>query len=253
VNYEDQVAALFAKANPVPSLDLLDPVELVDIAGLVEQTKRSRVMVEVETFESAKERQGPKAGWVIGIAATVAAVMVAGSLLNREPSPAASPGDVATAFIAAASAQDREAAAELLAPEAFLGWVDMEAWEHDRAIGLSFDVQDCEVMGTVGGSTPVDCTTLVETDLTRALGLEPATGSYRVVVDESGQIVLAELNMIGLGGLPEAEDEFRTWVEANHPDDIEVMYDPDGSNHFSLESVALWDQYVDEYLASLEG
>jgi hypothetical protein len=161
---------------------------------------------------------------------------------------------VATAFIAAAAAHDKEAAAELLAPEyATPGFDDMAAWDHDRAIGWTFDVQDCEVMTGAEGSTPVDCTVLVETDLTRALGLEPATGTYRVVVNESGQITVSSWTLLDQGGLPAAWIEFQNWMEENHPDDIEVMYDPAGGASFSEESVALWDQYNDEYLASLEG
>ena len=38
---EDQIAALFANANPVPSLDVFDPVEPLDIDRLERRPERS--------------------------------------------------------------------------------------------------------------------------------------------------------------------------------------------------------------------
>lgn len=249
MTYDDQVAALFAKANPVPSLDLLDPVELVDIADLVEPSKRSRVMIAVDGLEPKKLRRRIKPGWVIGVAAATVAVVVAGSLLNREPSLGA-PEEVATAYIAAASAYDREAATELLAPDFADAFDEMAAWDAARTIGLTVESQGCEVLNSRSGSTPVRCPTLVETDLTRALDLEPATGTYRIVVDESGRIVTASFTMLDPGGIPEADDAFKAWVEENHPDDVFVMFERSAD---TPESLALWERYVDEYLASLAG
>lgn len=252
MNYEDQVAVLFAKANPVPSLDLLDPVEPVGMADLVEQSERSRVMIEVDTWEPTKHERHPKVGWLIGIAAAAVVGVVAGSLVDREPSPAA-PEDVASAYIAAASAHDPEAARELLAPEFTDVFDEMSAWDHDRAVGWTFENRGCEVLGVDSGSTPVRCTTLVGTDVSRALGLDPAIGTYRVVVNDSGQITTAAWTMLDPGELQAAEDEFRSWLVENHPDDIVAMYDPVGDAYLTEDSVVLWDQYVDEYLASLEG
>ena len=46
---EDRIAALFAEANPVPSLDLLDPLEPLGIDPLEGRSKRSSVMTDLKT------------------------------------------------------------------------------------------------------------------------------------------------------------------------------------------------------------
>jgi len=64
---DDQVAAMFAKANPVPSLDLLDPVEPLDPGHLEDRSERSRDMTDIETIQPKKEerRRGHelRSGW----------------------------------------------------------------------------------------------------------------------------------------------------------------------------------------------
>ena len=87
---EDQIAALFAKANPVPSLDLLDPVEALDMERLAHPSARSSEMTDVETIQPKKE-EGPR--WprvALGLAIAVVAVVTLGILLNNE-SEVASP------------------------------------------------------------------------------------------------------------------------------------------------------------------
>ena len=54
---EDQIAALFADANPVPSLDVFDPVEPLDMDRLEKRSERSRGMTDTKT-DKAKV-QGP--------------------------------------------------------------------------------------------------------------------------------------------------------------------------------------------------
>jgi hypothetical protein len=49
VTNEDQIAALFANANPVPSLDVLDPVEPLDMDRLEKRVERSRGMTDTKT------------------------------------------------------------------------------------------------------------------------------------------------------------------------------------------------------------
>ena len=55
MNIDDQIAALLAGANPVPSLGLLDPIPPVDIDALT-QSERSSVMTEIKTIEPEKEK-----------------------------------------------------------------------------------------------------------------------------------------------------------------------------------------------------
>lgn len=46
---EDQIAALFANANPVPSLDVFDPVEPLDMDRLEKRPERSSAMTDTKT------------------------------------------------------------------------------------------------------------------------------------------------------------------------------------------------------------
>jgi hypothetical protein len=249
MTYEDQVATLFAKANPVPSLNLLDPVELLDMDSLDGLSGRSGVMIKVEDTQPKKEQRRLRPSLAIGLVTVAIVFVVLGILLNSQEEVAvASPQEVAAAYLEAAAAHDLDAATELLAPDVVVE--EMEEWEHDRAYGWVVHNQGCEETSTGPDGTTVRCSVEVVADVAQALGLEPGTGTYRIIVDD-GQVRSVRLNFEDFGGLEEAWDVFRVWVEENHPDDVATMYDP--ATEFSAQSIALWEQYVDEYLASLEG
>lgn len=89
MNYEDQVAALFANANPVPSLDLLDAVEPLDMEHLA-LSARSSEMTEVKTEEMKPERPGRRPRIALAVAMGVIAVVAIGLLVNND-SEVASP------------------------------------------------------------------------------------------------------------------------------------------------------------------
>jgi hypothetical protein len=91
VTSEDQVAALFARANPVPSLDLLDPVEALDIDHLAHPSARSSEMTEVKTEETNPEGPGRKPRIALAIAMGVIAVVAIGLLVNNESEVASPP------------------------------------------------------------------------------------------------------------------------------------------------------------------
>ena len=55
---EDQIAALFANANPVPSLDVFDPVEPLDMDRLEKRPERSRGMTDTKTDRLRVEGPG---------------------------------------------------------------------------------------------------------------------------------------------------------------------------------------------------
>ena len=101
MNIEDQVAVLFARANPVPSLDLLDPIDPVDIGALRDKSERSSAMSEVKTIEP--EREGSdRRRFAPGLAlAGVMVVVAAFALANRSPAPVAGPVGIAEAYIVA--------------------------------------------------------------------------------------------------------------------------------------------------------
>ena len=45
---------------------------------------------------------------------------------------------------------------------------------------------------------------------------------------------------------------FLSRIDANHPDDIDLMYDSVGPL-LDEESIALWEQYADEFVAEMTG
>jgi hypothetical protein len=90
VTNEDQVAALFARANPVPSLDLLDPVEALDMERLAHPSARSSEMTDVKPDEMKPEGPGRKPRLALVVAVSVIAVVALGILVNNE-SEVASP------------------------------------------------------------------------------------------------------------------------------------------------------------------
>lgn len=93
---EDQIVALFAKANPVPSLDLLDPVEPLDTQRLAHLSERNSAMTDVKTDEINPEGPGrrPRLGLVLAMA--VIAVVAVGILVNSD-SEVASPTTIGSA------------------------------------------------------------------------------------------------------------------------------------------------------------
>ncbi len=101
---EDQVAAIFARANPVPSLAQFDPIELVDIDRLTDQSERSSEMSELQSIEPELDKQ-PKQRPIIGLVAAgiivVAAAVAVIVFANRSPEVVASPVDVAESFLEA--------------------------------------------------------------------------------------------------------------------------------------------------------
>jgi len=258
VTNEDQIVALFAKANPVPSLDLLDPVEALDMEPLAHLSARSSEMTEVETTEVKPEGPSRRPRLALAVAMTVIALVALGILVNRE-SGVASPESVATAFMDAYADHDGDAALELLAETAtYKGLSPLSdlpmAFELDRAIGEEIVNQGCEVVSNPDEiGTIIDCRFTLNSDIPRAHGIEPVSVIYTIWVDE-GQIQTVQVTCCE--DVPGVEDfwiTFRNWVKENHPDDMATMYIGEGGAHLNPQSIALFEQYTDEYVASLEG
>ena len=75
---DDQIAALFAEANPVPSLDVFDPVEPPDIDPRESRSRWSSVMTDLETDRS---KDVTPARWPrLALLAAVPVIAVAGTL-----------------------------------------------------------------------------------------------------------------------------------------------------------------------------
>jgi hypothetical protein len=102
VTHEDQIAALFAQANPVPSLDVFDQVEPLDIDPLKSRSRRSSVMAVKTDEPKATPARWPRLAWLVAIALIAAVGLV--YLTNRN-SDVAAPSTTVAPSTTASSAQ----------------------------------------------------------------------------------------------------------------------------------------------------
>jgi hypothetical protein len=189
----------------------------------------------------------------------VITVIALGILVNRE-SGVASPVSVANAFMAANSEYDANAVWVLLAPdsEAKLAGLAALASEADweRAVGWVEISEGCEQKSNGPDGTLVACPFIRETDWIRALGLEPVTNNIYEILVAEGQIqsvVETDNGETSTDGMFEAFRMFRAWVSRNHPDDGARMYGSGDQVLLDPDAIALYEQYTDEFVASLEG
>lgn len=257
---EDQVVALFAKANPVPSLDLLDPIEPVDLGHLEDRSERSREVTELKTIEPIGERSRRPRWLVPALAAAAIALVAIPTLENTQIfGEARTPAEeVATAFMEALDSYDGQAALELFTPDGthldedpivIVGYSNF-----DRAVGFDRTSQGCSELTPVSfpdGSIAmaVECEFILQTDVGRALGLEPTAGTFRIYVEE-GRILRTGEEFENEAVLVEATDRFSDWVRGNHPDDYALLFEGPGTDP---EAIALLEQYTDEFVAEIDG
>jgi hypothetical protein len=253
---EDQVVALFAKANPVPSLDLLDPIETLDIDSLRDRSERSREMSEVQTIEPKKA--GRRIRWAPVLVSALVAVAAVAVLINRgvfDAEPAA-PVDVADAYYAAVNERDFEAVAALFPPGTERSYIEeqlnFEDWELGTALGWYYVPQGCQEVPQGNDGLRVECAFTATTDLTRVLGLLPQTGQVKLLI-EDGYIQSLTETTVSQGDTLEVLQTFHDWVAENHPGDVDTMISPSLRVQDTPESMALWDRYVDEFVAEHEG
>jgi hypothetical protein len=253
VTHEDQVVDLFARANPVPSLDLLDPVEPLDLHQLAHRSERSAEMTELKT--PPKESSTGRRRRLIPVLTVTLAALVALAALVTADRRVASPEAVANAYMEARANLDVEATQALFASEATFddsGYDLSEmpalyAWY--RASNWTSTLGVCTEAPTGEGGTLVRCTNEFENDWSRALGDAPIAADIQILVSD-GEIVslTSEFDdeFVGLW------DAFFTFVDNNHPDDVDLMYGAAGPL-LDDESIALWEQHTRDFVASLEG
>jgi hypothetical protein len=268
------VASLFAKANPVPSLALLDPIGSMDLEHLEDRTGRSSGMTELKTIE--EQKAGPRRPrWLVPALVALLVLVIAIPVYLSRQAPVAderTPAEgIAIAYVEALDANDVDTLREVVAPTAtdvdrndqsgILAWQD--------AVGIVITRLGCtevEQYGTDGAV--VHCPWVYDSKWHRALGLEP-TSMLQVFLIRDGQIQqLSETNSRA-GDLNLIWVSFRSWVEESHAEDVTTMYTT-GDEDFedtetrhaigigndyntSPESIALWEQYTDEFVAEHGG
>ena len=249
---DDQVAVLFARENPVPSLDLFDPIEPMDIDALT-RSERSSEMTDVETIHPTKENRQRWPRVALGLAMAVIAVVALGFLFNRQ-SAVASPEAVAMAYLEAMNDQDLAAVEELVARDAnvFDGLSELPArWDYERATGWVFPPIGCDEQSTSSRGTLLACRYSNDGSWMRALGLQPEVARDFLLIRDGQVHSVAEDENNELPNVGEAFAVFRDWVLENHNEDEATMYGPSGPLYTS-EAIALWEQYTDEFVAEME-
>ena len=102
---EDQIVALFASANPVPSLDVFDAVEPLDIDRLEGRPERSSAVTDTKTDKVMVEEPARWRRLAPVLAIPLVVVVALALLANREstvaalPLPSTGPLDPGTYFI----------------------------------------------------------------------------------------------------------------------------------------------------------
>lgn len=123
------------------------------------------------------------------------------------------------------------------------------AWQ--EATGLVITPSACTTgPGQLRGEPiSITCVVVINGSVATASGVEPYPGGYEFEVSD-GIIRSVTFNDLGLYSSSEWVP-FKTWVAANHPDDIVVMYT--GGRHdtpqLDQESFDLWRTYTAEYVA----
>jgi hypothetical protein len=260
VTSEDQVVALFAKANPVPSLDLLDPIEPMDIDLLMDEFERKSGMTAVH--DSATRRSGAGSRLTLILAALGAIVVAVPLLIGGVASVDDSPESLGDRYMSALGEYDWDAIRELFDPEeidrAIAVTVGRDSWEYQQAVGMVYQNLGCAQTSSGSGGTVIECAMLFDSKVGRVLGLEPVEGLVSILASE-GHVRRATHSVAGdntarPGLYDQAWDEFRAWVGTNHAEEVDSMYDRARSSpKLGPESTALWEQYTDEFVAEMGG
>jgi hypothetical protein len=91
------------------------------------------------------------------------------------------------------------------------------------------------------------CSYSFSNDLTRALGTGPYEGNSWNLLIEDGQITATTNDEPDQLHMQEAIGPFLNWVTENHPEAGDMYW-----HYLDEDNLAKWEQYLPEFLASLE-
>lgn len=166
------------------------------------------------------------------------------------------PVEVAEALALALQDHDVDAAREILADGAIVDLAAIQSadlLEAQRdywlATGWVFTLEDCVEVDL----PTVQCSLVHENDWTRAVERGPYAGSSYLIDVRDGKAISIVLEFDGSTGFSrDGWEPFQSWVESNHDEDLETMYD--GTTFkYDEEAIALWKRYTEEYVAQVVG
>jgi hypothetical protein len=217
-----------------------------------------------------RRRLAMAAGAAAAAAAVVLALVLAGlpggsdRAETRVPASDRTAVDIARDFVQASAAYDIAAASQDLASDAQMQvWEDTDDVAHWRngmtwgeAVGFTVLPKGCVRVGSYAFGTVARCRFDLHSLGSEHLGIGPFPDNYFDVVVEEGQIVVVDMNVPfeTNGHNEQVWEPFVAWLEEEHPNDAAkmIMDNPDGSQSaaHSDEVLAMWDRYVDEWVAS---
>jgi hypothetical protein len=272
---EDQATRLLKRADPA-RFD--ERVPVVDATGYLAALRtRSTTVTLIKTETTPTQPEGRHRWPIIAVAAAAVVAIVVGALMlaarddsappvpadtTVAPVPDAAPSAEVTArgFVDAYVANDTDQAFSYLtegaitefwgSPAEFRGEI---AW--NVATGFTMTNHDCEQLADdpEAGIT-VRCGYEFHMLGSDALGNGPYRENYWDLTIRDEEVVSAERQLPESNGwLLEAWTPFNSWIKAEHPDDVLVMYTTaaQGDRVFTPEALQVWEQRTHEYVESV--
>ena len=153
---------------------------------------------------------------------------------------------------------------------------DEFAWQD--AVGWSIEIQSCEVANPDLANTTVVCHVVHNNAISEALGEGPFPGDYSMKVNYAGDeklgVVMTETTVTEAFNNSFAATEFRTgtwqpfvkWLSDQYPEDVDLMLTEETGQPAEVllgvgprlpqttpESIELWRQHVEEFVAEQSG
>jgi hypothetical protein len=257
----DAAVRAMRDADPVPDPESFRRF-VVDAAVFLDATRERNMEIQTE-LEAVETPKASVPMWRKALPALVAAAVViligAAILLlarDTEPDVADTPQGMAVLFIEG----DADTAVGMLAPDAVVEHGIATTVEEYAAVrewqvvtGTFATVTGCSET-PIASNVEVSCTYIHGNAWSEALGVGPFDGSQWVFVIADGQIQELNNTFDASEYSPQSNQVFRSWLGVNHPGVSVSMIDLATANQVPIltpESIALWEQYTEEFVASV--
>ncbi len=234
------------------------------------QTQSDEAGVEVVWRDPDDQKTGSRRRITLWVGAAASAVLITVGVLALtrggedadrvvETDDAQQAIDLAQRFVEARDRWDGEAVRAMVADDAEIVGENQVTTADEYSVNADFErvtewrfLQPECTATEVGSPIEVTCTYAMENAWSQALGVGPFTGSsFTFVIDEGviQQIThYFDFNLFS----PQVFEVWVAWLTANHPDDLDTMYDLTGTVpivHSTPEALTLQEQYTDEFAA----
>jgi hypothetical protein len=237
------------------------------ILARLDDTESNPESHEMEVLMLSPNRQSPRTrNWMLATAAAVVIVAAVAVIVvaTNDDEPLATADtqaavDIANQFMTARDSWDADTLTALVADGAVISDFAVTTpadyvanADFERAMQWRFLQPDC-IVNAVGPPVEVRCTYVMQNELTRVLGTGPYGGSsFTLLVDDDRiQQITNDFDFSDYSR--EVLDEFVTWLEANHPNQVEAMLGTAQSGKSvrvtTRESIQLWQERTAEFAA----